>query len=81
MTVRKFTVLMSMGVLAFSDPPTKTLNPQVAEIVSQVSADRIADIQRKLESFGTRNIYSATDDPNHGIGSRSGMDRRTTERL
>ncbi|MGC2662216.1 MAG: M20/M25/M40 family metallo-hydrolase [Bryobacteraceae bacterium] len=67
--MRKFTVLMSMAVLAFADPPTKTLNPQVAEIVSQVSADRIADIQRKLESFGTRNIYSATDDPNHGIGA------------
>jgi Zn-dependent M28 family amino/carboxypeptidase len=49
--------------------PEKTLNPQVAEAVSQVSADRIADIQKKLETFGTRNIYSATDDPNHGIGA------------
>jgi hypothetical protein len=44
------------------------LNPQIAAIVSQVSAEHIATIQKKLESFGTRNIYSATDDPQHGIG-------------
>ena len=31
--------------------------------------DRIAEIQQKLESFETRNIYSANDDPNHGIGA------------
>lgn len=37
--------------------------------MSQISADRIADIQKKLESFGTRNIFSATDDPAHGVGA------------
>ncbi len=47
----------------------KSPNPQVQSIVSQISADRIADIQKKLESFGTRNIFSATDDPAHGIGA------------
>ena len=46
-----------------------SVNPQVQSIVSQVSADRIADIQRKLETFGTRNIYSSTTDPEHGIGA------------
>ena len=46
-----------------------SVNPQVKAIVSQVSADRIADIQRKLESFGTRNIYSSTTDPELGIGA------------
>ena len=49
--------------------PPKSPNPQVQQILSQISADRIADTQQKLESFGTRNIYSATDDPNHGIGA------------
>jgi len=44
------------------------LQPQVQEIVAAVSADNIAATQRKLESFGTRNIYSQTNDPNHGIG-------------
>jgi hypothetical protein len=46
-----------------------TVNPQVKSIVSQVSPDHIADTQKKLESFGTRNIYSSTTDPEHGIGA------------
>lgn len=45
------------------------LNPQVEKIVAEVSSERIAAIQQKLETFGTRNIYSATDDPAHGIGA------------
>jgi len=45
-----------------------SVNPQVKSIVSQISADKIGEIQRKLESFGTRNIYSETGNPNHGIG-------------
>ena len=49
--------------------PPKSPNPQVEQILFQISADRIAETQQKLESFGTRNIYSATDDPNHGIGA------------
>ncbi|MBV9156920.1 MAG: M20/M25/M40 family metallo-hydrolase, partial [Acidobacteriaceae bacterium] len=49
--------------------PERSLDPQVEAILSQISADRIADIQKKLESFGTRNIYSATNDPAHGIGA------------
>src|SRR5579884_2556696 len=48
---------------------TLSVNPQVKEIVSKVSADRIAEIQQKLASFGTRNIYSSTTDPNRGIGA------------
>ncbi|MBV9441315.1 MAG: M20/M25/M40 family metallo-hydrolase, partial [Acidobacteriaceae bacterium] len=44
-------------------------NPQVRQIVDSVSAERIAEIQKKLGDFGTRNIYSATDDPNHGVGA------------
>jgi Zn-dependent M28 family amino/carboxypeptidase len=44
-------------------------NKQVQMIVSQVSSERIAAIQQKLETFQTRNIYSATDDPAHGIGA------------
>jgi Zn-dependent M28 family amino/carboxypeptidase len=55
--------------LLLADAPPHSLNPQIEEIVSQISADNIAGIQKKLESFGTRNIYSATDDPSHGIGA------------
>lgn len=53
----------------FADAPPNSINPQIAEIISQISTDNIAGIQKKLESFGTRNIYSATDDPSHGIGA------------
>jgi hypothetical protein len=62
----------AISVLAFAcwaSGQQLSVNPQVKNIVSQVSADRIADIQRKLESFGTRNIYSSTTDPEHGIGA------------
>lgn len=54
---------------ALAAAPIKAVNPQIEAIVSQVSADRVAQIQKKLESFGTRNIYSSTTDPEHGIGA------------
>lgn len=60
--------LLATGMARSQGLPPKALNPQVQSIVSQVSADRIADTERKLESFGTRHIYSATNDPAHGIG-------------
>ncbi|HTS77193.1 MAG TPA: M20/M25/M40 family metallo-hydrolase [Bryobacteraceae bacterium] len=47
----------------------KAVNPQVSKIVSEVSQDRITETLKKLESFGTRNIYSSQDDPNRGIGA------------
>ncbi len=61
-----------VGSLAFaagSFGQQLSLNPQVTSIVSQVSADHIADTQRKLASFGTRNIYSSTTEPVQGIGA------------
>jgi hypothetical protein len=61
-------LLLGTGCLAFAQAP-KGLNPQIQTIVSQVSSDRIAEIQKKLESFQTRNIFSATDDPVHGVGA------------
>jgi len=47
----------------------KTPNPQVAKIVSQVDEQHIADILKKLESFGTRNILSTQDNPTRGVGA------------
>lgn len=47
----------------------RTPNEKIQQLVAQISADKIAETQRKLESFGTRNIYSATNDANHGIGA------------
>ena len=45
------------------------LNPAVQAVVDAVSEQRIAAIERKLESFGTRNLMSSQDDPEHGIGA------------
>jgi hypothetical protein len=54
--------------LAAAAPP-QSVNPEIAAVVSAISTDRIAEIEKKLESFATRNIYSATNDPTHGIGA------------
>ena len=61
-------LLFAAACSVLADSPPTSINPQIQEIVSQISADNIANI-KKLESFGTRNIYSATDDPGHGIGA------------
>jgi hypothetical protein len=66
----KLTILLFAAACSLlADAPPTSINPQIQQIISQISADNIADIQKKLEGFGTRNIYSATDDPAHGIGA------------
>src|SRR5277367_5802803 len=47
----------------------KAVNPQIAKIVSEVSEERVAAIQKKLEAFGTRNIFSSQDNPTRGVGA------------
>src|SRR5689334_22320253 len=69
MMVKVTLLLFAAAGFLLSDAPPKSINPQIEQIVSQVSMDRIAAIQQKLGSFGTRNIYSSTTDPNHGIGA------------
>jgi hypothetical protein len=60
-------------VCLWAAPPAsaqyKTINPQVAKLVSEVSEQRISEIQQKLESFETRNIFSSQTNPGHGIGA------------
>ncbi len=41
----------------------------VKQIVDAISQQRITAISQKLESFGTRYVLSAQDDPVHGIGA------------
>ncbi len=65
----KFTILLASVSFMLADSPPSGINPEVQQIVSQISAERIVETQKKLESFGTRNIYSSTDDPVHGIGA------------
>ena len=45
------------------------LNPSVKQVVDDISEERIAATLKKLESFGTRHVLSANDDPSHGIGA------------
>src|SRR5271154_6263425 len=47
----------------------KMPNPQVEKIVSEVSDKNIAEILKKLETFGTRNILSTQDNPARGVGA------------
>ena len=68
--LRNLALLFSFSAsLVLADEPETRINPQIQKMVSQISVDRITAIQKKLESYGTRNIYSATDDPAHGIGA------------
>ncbi len=54
---------------AFSQQPEARVNPAVQHIVEAVSEQRIQASLEKLESFGTRYVLSAQDDPVHGIGA------------
>lgn len=49
--------------------PSQRLDPKIQKIVAEISADRIAEIEKKLESFETRNTLSDPDQPNRGIGA------------
>lgn len=71
MTKRCLTLLtvIYFGVSQTAPAEYKGINPQVAKIVSEVSEDRIAANLRKLEGFGTRNIFSTQDDPVRGVGA------------
>jgi len=60
--------LFFLGV-AYAQTPMKALNPKVAKIVETVSAERVGATMKKLESFGTRNIFSSLDDPKRGVGA------------
>jgi len=66
-------VLFGVPFLALGfqqDPqPTQRLDARIQKIVTEISADRIAEIEKKLESFGTRNTLSDPTQPNHGIGA------------
>ena len=49
--------------------PSQRLDPRIQKIVSEVSAEKIAEIEKKLESFETRNTLSDPNQPNRGIGA------------
>jgi hypothetical protein len=54
---------------ACAQAPAKGLNPAIQKVVDGISEERIIEILKKLESFGTRNIFSEQDNPNRGVGA------------
>jgi len=48
---------------------TQRLDPMIQDIVSKISQDRITEILKKMESFGTRNTLSDPNQPNRGVGA------------
>jgi hypothetical protein len=59
----------SRPVRPLSSPVTARRNPQVAQIVREISARNIEQSIRILVSFGTRNTLSTQNDPKRGIGA------------
>lgn len=49
--------------------PLKSLNPRVEKIVAAVSTERVAATLRRLEGFGTRNIFSSQEHATRGVGA------------
>src|SRR5580704_7667104 len=69
---RLLSIVYTAAVLvtpASPQTPDTRINPDVKQIVDAISEQRMAATLRKLESFGTRYVLSAQDDPAHGIGA------------
>jgi hypothetical protein len=63
-----FALLAGAGGDAYAQAPPD-LDPRIAQLVGQVSQDRLTVILRKLETFGTRNTMSSVETPSRGIGA------------
>src|ERR1700677_4863057 len=69
---RIVSILGAAAIFAFlisPQTPDTQINPTVRQIVDAISEQRMAATLRKFESFGTRYVLSAQDDPAHGIGA------------
>ena len=66
----KLTIGLVFGFsMVWAQAPMKALNPRVEKIVAEVSAERVGALMKRLEGFGTRNLFSSQDDPKRGIGA------------
>jgi hypothetical protein len=55
--------------VALGSPPRGARSPLIEKIVSEVSEERLGEILRKLEGFGTRYSFSNTRSETSGIGA------------
>ncbi|MFL6529998.1 MAG: aminopeptidase, partial [Chthoniobacterales bacterium] len=69
--MRAFVVsLLLAGSIAAAEKPNESkTNPQIAEVVKEISAKNIEAIDRKLVSFGTRHTLSDATSETRGIGA------------
>jgi hypothetical protein len=61
-------ILVFSTTSAFAQEKVKP-NKNIKNLITQVSAQKLEEYNRKLVSFGTRNTNSAQDDPKRGIGA------------
>src|SRR6478609_7546191 len=69
MQPRPLTIALCALLLSCGATAQPNSNPAVKQLVEAISEERIAATLKKLESFGTRHVMSAQDDPAHGIGA------------
>jgi len=69
MQPRPLTIALCALLLSWGATAQPNSNPAVKQLVEAISEERIAATLKKLESFGTRHVMSAQDDPAHGIGA------------
>jgi hypothetical protein len=70
--VARIIFFLSLGALvpALAAAPEKSkINPQIAEVVKEISVQKIEANIRKLVGFGTRHTLSATTSETRGIGA------------
>jgi len=67
--MRPLAALLALALAPGAWAEMKSVNPTVQKIVDSVSQDHVIEILKKLEGFGTRNIFSEQDNPTHGIGA------------
>ena len=61
--------LLALSLIPCAHAQVKSVNPTVQKIVDSVSQERITEILKKLEGFGTRGLFSDQDNPTRGIGA------------
>jgi hypothetical protein len=61
--------LLALSLVPCAHAQMKSVNPTVQKIVDSVSQERITEILKKLEGFGTRGVFSDQDNSARGIGA------------
>jgi hypothetical protein len=61
--------LLALSLVPCAHAQMKSVNPTVQKIVDSVSQERITEILKKLEGFGTRGVFSDQVNSARGIGA------------